>query len=114
MYDLQVLAYQADVTRVSTFMLAREASTRTYNHIGVPDPHHAISHHGYDADKMERVQKINAYHAGLFGYYLDHGRRPTARLLDHTLILYGGCISDGNLHSHSPLPTLLAGGAAGT
>jgi hypothetical protein len=116
MYDLQVLAYQADVTRVSTFMLAREASTRTYNHIGVPDPHHAISHHGYDADKMERVQKINAYHAGLFGYYLDQlASTPDGEgsLLDHTLILYGGCISDGNLHSHSPLPVLLAGGAAG-
>jgi hypothetical protein len=117
MYDLQVLAYQADVTRVSTFMLAREASTRTYNHIGVPDPHHAISHHGYDVDKMERVQKINAYHAGLFGYYLDRlAATPDGEgtLLDHTLILYGGCISDGNLHSHAPLPTLLAGGAAGS
>jgi hypothetical protein len=116
MYDLQVLAYQADVTRVSTFMLAREASTRTYNHIGVPDPHHAISHHGYDADKMERVQKINAYHASLFGYYLDKlGSTPDGdgTLLDQTLILYGGCISDGNLHSHSPLPVLLAGGATG-
>jgi len=117
MYDLQVLAYQADVTRVSTFMLAREASTRTYNHIGVPDPHHAISHHGYDADKMARVQKINAYHASLFGYYLDRlASTPDGdggTLLDQTLILYGGCISDGNLHSHSPLPVLLAGGAAG-
>ena len=116
MYDLQVLAYRADVTRVSTFMLAREASTRTYNHIGVPDPHHAISHHGYDADKMERVQKINAYHASLFGYYLDQlASTPDGdgTLLDQTLILYGGCISDGNLHSHSPLPVLLAGGATG-
>jgi hypothetical protein len=116
MYDLQVLAYQADVTRVSTFMLAREASTRTYNHIGVPDPHHAISHHGYDADKMERVQKINAYHASLFGYYLDRlASTPDGdgTLLDQTLILYGGCISDGNLHSHAPLPVLLAGGATG-
>jgi hypothetical protein len=116
MYDLQVLAYQADITRVSTFMLAREASTRTYNHIGVPDPHHAISHHGYDVDKMERVQKINAYHASLFGYYLDKlASTPDGEgsLLDHTMILYGGCISDGNLHSHSPLPALLAGGAAG-
>jgi hypothetical protein len=97
-------------------MLAREASTRTYNHIGVPDPHHAISHHGYDADKMERVQKINTYHARLFGYYLDRlASTPDGdgTLLDHTLILYGGCISDGNLHSHSPLPILLAGGATG-
>jgi hypothetical protein len=116
MYDLQVLAYQADVTRVSTFMLAREASTRTYNQIGVPDPHHAISHHGYDADKMARVQKINTYHAELFRYYLDRlAATPDGdgTLLDHTLLLYGGCISDGNLHSHSPLPVLLAGGATG-
>ncbi len=116
MYDLQVLAFQADVTRVSTFMVAREASTRTYNQIGVPDPHHAISHHGYEEDKMARVQKINAYHVSLFGYYLDKlASTPDGdgTLLDHSLILYGGCISDGNLHSHQGLPVLLAGGAAG-
>ena len=116
MYDLQALAFQADVTRVSTFMIAREASSRTYNQIGVPDPHHAISHHGYEEDKMERVQKINAHHVSLFGYYLDKlAATPDGdgTLLDHSLIFYGGCISDGNLHSHTGLPAFLAGGAAG-
>jgi hypothetical protein len=116
MYDLQVLAYQADITRVSTFMLSREASQRTYNHIGVPDPHHSISHHGNNAEKMERLAKINTYHASLFAYFLDRLRSTPdgdGNLLDHSLLLYGGCISDPNLHSHSPLPVVLAGGAAG-
>ncbi len=71
MYDLQALAFRADVTRVGTFMLAREASTRTYNHIGVPDPHHAISHHGNATDKVAKHAKINAYHVSLFARFLD-------------------------------------------
>ena len=116
MYDLLALAFQADVTRVSTFMLAREASTRTYNHIGVPDPHHAISHHGNAPDKIEKHAKINTYHVSLFGHFLDRLRSTPdgdGTLLDHSLIMYGGCISNGNLHTHWPLPTLLAGGACG-
>ena len=116
MYDLLALAFQADVTRVGTFMLAREASTRTYNHIGVPDPHHAISHHGNAPDKIEKHAKINAYHVSLFGHFLDRLRSTPdgdGTLLDHSLLLYGGCISNGNLHTHGPLPTLLAGGACG-
>jgi hypothetical protein len=116
MYDLLALAFQADVTRVTTFMLAREASTRTYSHIGVPDPHHAISHHGNAPDKIEKHAKINAYHMSLFAYFLDRLRSTPdgdGTLLDHSLLLYGGCISNGNLHTHSPLPTLLAGGACG-
>ncbi|PYR37549.1 MAG: hypothetical protein DMF89_18965 [Acidobacteria bacterium] len=116
MYDLLALAFQADVTRVTTFMLAREASTRTYSHIGVPDPHHAISHHGNAPDKIEKHVKINAYHMSLFAYFLDRLRSTPdgdGTLLDHSLLLYGGCISNGNLHTHSPLPTLLAGGACG-
>ena len=116
MYDLLALAFQADVTRVSTFMLAREASTRTYNHIGVPDPHHAISHHGNAPDKIEKHAKINTYHVSLFGHFLDRLRSTPdgdGTLLDHSLIMYGGCISNGNLHTHGPLPTLLAGGACG-
>jgi len=116
MYDLLALAFQADVTRVSTFMLAREASTRTYNHIGVPDPHHAISHHGNAPDKIEKHAKINTYHVSLFGHFLDKLRSTPdgdGNLLDHSLIMYGGCISNGNLHTHGPLPTLLAGGACG-
>lgn len=116
MFDLQTLAFQADVTRVGTFMLAREASTRTYNHIGVPDPHHAISHHGNDPEKVAKHAKINAYHVSLFAYFLDRLRSTPdgdGTLLDHALLMYGGGISNGNLHSHGPLPTLLAGGAAG-
>jgi hypothetical protein len=116
MYDLLALAFQADITRVSTFMLAREASTRTYNHIGVPDPHHAISHHGNAPDKIEKHAKINTYHVSLFGHFLDRLRSTPdgdGTLLDHSLILYGGCISNGNLHTHGPLPTLVAGGACG-
>jgi hypothetical protein len=116
MYDLLSLAFQADVTRVSTFMLAREASTRTYNHIGVPDPHHAISHHGNAPDKIEKHTKINTYHVSLFGHFLDRLRSTPdgdGTLLDHSLLVYGGCISNGNLHTHGPLPTLLAGGAGG-
>jgi len=116
MYDLLALAFQADVTRVSTFMLAREASTRTYSQIGVPDPHHAISHHGNAPDKIEKHAKINAYHASLFAYFLDRLQSTPdgdGTLLDHSLLLYGGCISNGNLHTHGPLPTVLAGGACG-
>ena len=115
MYDLQVLAYQADVTRVSTFMLAREASTRTYNHIGVPDPHHAISHRLRRRQDGARAEDQRLPRGPLRLLPRPTGRRrPTARRnCSITLILYGGCISDGNLHSHSPLPTLLAGGAAG-
>jgi hypothetical protein len=116
MYDLLALAFQADVTRVGTFMLAREASTRTYNHIGVPDPHHAISHHGNAPDKIEKHAKINTYHVSLFNHFLDRLRSTPdgdGTLLDHSLLLYGGCISNGNLHTHGPLPTLLAGGADG-
>jgi hypothetical protein len=116
MYDLLVLAFQADVTRVGTFMLAREASTRTYNHIGVPDPHHAISHHGNAPDKIEKHAKINTYHVSLFNHFLDRLKSTPdgdGTLLDHSLVMYGGCISNGNLHTHGPLPTLLAGGACG-
>lgn len=116
MYDLLALAYQTDVTRVSTFLLAREASTRTYSHIGVPDPHHAISHHGNAPDKIEKHAKINAYHLSLFAYFLNRLKSTPdgdGTLLDHSLLMYGGCISNGNLHTHGPLPTLLAGGACG-
>lgn len=116
MYDLQALAFQADVTRITTFMFGREASTRTYNHIGVPDPHHAISHHGSVPDKIDGHAKINQYHVSLFKQFLDKLRSipdGDGTLLDHTALLYGGCISDGNLHTHTQLPLLLAGGGSG-
>jgi hypothetical protein len=116
MYDLLALAYQADVTRVGTFLLGREASTRTYNHIGVPDPHHTVSHHGNAPAQIEKHAKINAYHASLFAYFLNRLEATPdgdGTLLDHSLLLYGGCISNGNLHTHSQLPAVLAGGAGG-
>jgi hypothetical protein len=116
MFDLQVLAYQADITRVITFMLSRELSQRTYPQIGVPDPHHGVSHHQDNPEQLAKLARINTYHLGLFAYYLDRLRNTAdgeGSLLDHTMILYGGGLSDGNLHTHSPLPTLLVGGAAG-
>jgi hypothetical protein len=116
MFDLQVLAYQADITRVITFMLSRELSQRTYVGIGVSDPHHGISHHQNDPEKLAKLTKVNAYHAQLLAYYLERLKATPdgeGTLLDHVLLMYGGGISDGNLHTHAPLPILLAGGAAG-
>ena len=116
LFDLQALAFQADVTRVGTFMLARETSYRTYNQIGVPDPHHSTSHHGNDPDKLEKLAKINTYHMSLFAYFLDKLRSTAdgdGTLLDHSMILYGGGMSNSNVHSHVNMPELLVGGAAG-
>jgi hypothetical protein len=116
MLDLQVLAMQADVTRVITFQLARETSNRTYPEIGVPDPHHPLTHHGNDPDKIARMAKINAFHVSLFAYYLEKLRStPEAdgTLLDHSLVLYGSGMGNPNVHDHVNLPILVAGGAAG-
>ena len=116
MLDLQVLAFQADVTRVCTFMMGREISQRTYGMIGVAEPHHGLSHHGGDRAKIDRLLKIDTYHVSLLAYYLEKLRAVSdgeGSLLDHCAILYGGCISNGNTHSHAKLPAVLAGGAAG-
>ena len=116
MFDLQVLAYQSDLTRVITFMMSRETTQRTYNNIGVPDPHHGLSHHAYDPVKLEKQAKIDAYHVSLFGYYLDKLQATNdgdGSLLDNSLIMYGGCMSDSQVHSHWNLPTLVAGGGGG-
>jgi hypothetical protein len=116
MFDLQVLAYQADVTRVITFMLAREISGRTYPEINVFEAHHPTSHHQNDPAKIATVKKINTFHISLFAYYLDRLRSTPdgdGSLLDHTLVLYGAGMSDSNAHSPNDLPILLAGGAAG-
>jgi hypothetical protein len=115
MFDLQVLALQGDITRVITFQLARETSNRTYPEIGVPDPHHPLSHHGNDPDKIARMAKINAFHVSLFAYYLERLRATpegNGTLLDHSLILYGSGIGNPNIHDHTNLPILVAGGAA--
>ena len=116
MFDLQVLALRADLTRVVTFQMAREASTRTYPQIGIPEPHHPISHHLDDPAKLAQLAKINAYHVSLFEYLVAQLKTTPdgdGTLLDHMLMLYGCGISDGNQHLHVDLPILLAGGAGG-
>ena len=116
MFDLQTLALQGDVTRVITFQLARETSTRTYPEIGVPDPHHPLSHHTNIPEKLEKLAKVNAYHVSLFAYYLDKLKSTPdgdGNLLDHSLILYGSGMGNPDVHDHVNLPILVAGGAAG-
>ena len=116
MFDLQVLALQGDVTRVITFQLARETSTRTYPEIGVPDPHHPTTHHNNDPVKVAKVAKINAFHVSLFAYFLEKLKATpdgNGSLLDHSLYLYGSGMGNPNVHDHVNLPILVAGGAAG-
>ncbi len=115
MFDLQLLAMQGDVTRVTTFQLARETSNRTYPEIGVSDPHHPLSHHGNDPAKIERMAKINAFHVSLFAEYLAKlAATPEAggSLLDHSLLLYGSGMGNPNVHDHTNLPVIVAGGAS--
>jgi hypothetical protein len=117
MFDLQVLALQGDVTRVITFQLARETSTRTYTEIGVPDPHHPLTHHGNDPEKIARMAKINAFHVSLFAYFLEKLKATPEGdgcLLDHALYLYGSGMGNPNVHDHVNLPILVAGGGAGS
>ena len=116
MFDLQVLALQGDVTRVITFQLARETSNRTYTEIGVSDPHHPLTHHGNDPDKVARMAKINAFHVSLFASFLETLQATPegdGTLLDHSLYLYGSGMGDPNVHDHVNLPILVAGGGAG-
>src|SRR5437016_6560447 len=115
MFDLQVLALQGDVTRVITFQLARETSNRTYPEIGVSDPHHPLSHHGNDPEKIARMAKINQFHVSLFAEFvakLKATPEGNGTLLDHSLYLYGSGIGNPNVHDHVNLPILVAGGAA--
>ena len=116
MYDLLALAYQANITRVFTFMVAREVSNRTYPQLGVPDGHHAVSHHQNRPEKIEKNVKIQQYHAGLFAQFLEKLRSTPdgdGSLLDHSIILYGSNMSNSNAHDHFPLPNLVIGRAAG-
>jgi hypothetical protein len=116
MYDLLVLAYQADITRVFTFMVAREESNKTYPQVGVHDGHHATSHHQNKPEKIEKLVKIQLYHVGLFAGFLDKLRSipdGDGSLFDHSLILFGSNMSNSNVHNHFPLPALVVGGAAG-
>jgi hypothetical protein len=116
MFDLQVLAFQVDITRVITFMMSREVSPRTYPEIGIPDPHHGLSHHGNNPAQMAKLVKINTLHMEQFAYFLDKLKETPdgdATLLDNVSLLYGGGISDSNQHLHTDLPILVAGGGAG-
>ena len=116
MFDLQVLAFQTDLTRVSTFMMAREKSELVYHQLGQTEPHHALSHNRGIADRMQQTANINIHHAKLFSYYLDKLRAVQdgdASLLDNSLIVYGSGLGDGDLHTQQNMPILLAGRGAG-
>jgi hypothetical protein len=116
MYELQWLAFQADLTRVVTFMLGRELNFRTYPEIGVTDGHHGLSHHQDNPEKLERYARVNAHQANLFKAFLDKlANTPEAggSLLDHSTFLYGAALSNPNLHAHFELPLLTVGGPAG-
>ena len=116
MFDLQVLALQADITRVISFQLAREGSTRSYHEIGVSEPHHPLTHHGNNPEMVAKVAKINEYHVSLFAYLLERLKATPdgeGSLLDHSVYLYGSGMGDPNKHDHINLPILVAGGCAG-
>lgn len=113
MFDLQVLAFQGDITRVISFQLAREASTRTYPEIGVPDPHHPTTHHANNKEKIEKMAKINAFHVSLFADFLKKLKdTPDGQgtLLDHTVYLCGSGMGNPDVHDHENLPIIVAGG----
>jgi hypothetical protein len=117
MMDLQVIAFQADLTRVITFMMGREGSNRSYRHLGVPDGHHNCTHHQNDPEKIEKTTLIDTYHVQMFSYMVDKLKATPdgdGSLLDHSMILYGSSLSDGNNHLHDNLPLVLVGGGAGS
>ena len=116
MFDLLTLAWQTDITRVSTMLLAKEVSNAVYPESGVTDPFHNLSHHSNIPDNIERLSRLNTYHTSVFAYFLDKlATTPDGdgSLLDHSLVLYGSGMSNSNQHDHDPLPIVLAGGASG-
>jgi len=116
MYDLQVLAWQIEITRISTFLLAKELSGAVYPKSTVRDSYHTLSHHSNSEDNKARYAVLNRYHVSLFAYFLEKlSSIPDGEgtLLDNSLIMYGSGMSDGNSHNHDPLPIVLAGGAGG-
>jgi len=117
LYDLQLLAYQSDLTRVITFMYGREQTSRPYPQIGVPEPHHPVTHHKGDPVLMEKCTRIQRHHIALFTEYLEklrNTRDGDGSLLDHMILLYGAGISNSDRHTHGPLPAFLVGGGGGT
>ena len=116
MIDLLVLAWQTDMTRVTTLMMAREGSNRSYRSIGVQDGHHSLTHHQNDPEKIDKVLKIDKLHVETFAYFLSRLQATAdgdGTLLDHCVLLYGSSICDGNRHTHHDLPIIVAGGANG-
>jgi hypothetical protein len=116
MFDLQVLGFRADVTRVSSMMMSRELSPMTFGQIGVPEQHHAVSHHRNDPELIAKKARIDVYQAQLLAYFLDKLKATPdgdGSLLDHSLVLYGGGMGNGNLHRHTDLPCLMAGKLGG-
>ncbi|HEY8551660.1 MAG TPA: DUF1552 domain-containing protein [Vicinamibacterales bacterium] len=112
MFDLQVLAFQSDSTRVATMMIGREGSVRTYPEIGVADPHHPLTHHRNNPEWIEKVTQINEFHMRLFARFIEKMKNTPdgdGTLLDHSAIVYGSGIADGNRHTHLDLPVLLLG-----
>ena len=117
MFDLQALAFQADITRVFSMIMSRELSTMTFPRIGVPEQHHGVSHHRNDPQLIAKKARIDLYQSQLFAYFLEKlqsMKEGDGSVLDQSLLLYGGGMGDGNMHRHSDLPTLLAGGLGGT
>src|SRR5262249_32547857 len=116
MFDLISLAYRTDLTRVVSFMMAAEATNRTYNHIGVPESFHPLSHHANDLDRIGQLIKIQTWHMEVFAEFLGKLaaiREGEGTLLDNSMFLYGSNMSNSDRHTHYPLPTLLIGGGAG-
>jgi hypothetical protein len=116
MCDLQLVAFQTDLTRVSTLMFGKEGSMRAYPELNIPDPHHPLTHHRNNADWIEKVAQINTFHVELFAQYLQKLKATPdgdGTLLDHSMVLYGTGISDGNRHNHEDLPIVLAGRGGG-
>jgi hypothetical protein len=118
MADMLVLAFQMDLTRVSTFMVASDGSDRTYRQIGVTEGHHSLSHHGNNKDKIDQIRKIDKFHVEQFAYFLKRlseiKEANGKSVLDNSMVMFGCGIGDGNRHNHNDLPVLLAGGGGGT
>jgi hypothetical protein len=116
MFDLMTVAFQADITRISTFMMAREVSYRTFPRLGISESFHPASHHQDNPARLEALTRIDTHHVELFSYFLDRLKATPdgdGNLLDHSLVLYGSAMSNSNVHNHGPLPVFVAGGAAG-
>lgn len=118
MFDMMLLAFETDSTRIATFSLAHEGSNRNFNDIGVPEGHHSLSHHDRIPEKLEKIAKIDLFYAQQLAYFLEKAKAKTdsdgRSILDNSMILYGSAIADGNRHAHDDLPIILAGGGGGT